>query len=60
MIVFVKTPLLTVASMCVRACASHCSCVCVCVCECNAMLKKTEKKKKFEGLCLSICMFMCA
>lgn len=31
MIVFVKRLLLTVTSMCVRTCSSHCSCMFVCV-----------------------------
>lgn len=55
MIVFVKTLLLTVTSM--RACASHCSCVFVYVSVRDA---QRLRKKKFERLCLGICMFMCA
>lgn len=58
MIVFVKTLLLTVTSMCVYACASHCSRVFV-YASVYVMLKDGERKK-FERLCLSICMFMCA
>lgn len=57
MIVFVKTLLLTVTSMCVRAYASQCSCVFVCASVRDA---QRLREKKFERLCLSICMFMCA
>ena len=58
MIVFVKTLLLTVTSLCVQVCASRCSRVFVYVSVRDA--QRREREKKFERLCLSICMFMCA
>lgn len=62
MIVFVKTLLLTVTSVCVRACASRCSRVFVHVSVRDAQRREKERERERKSLnaCASVFACLCA